>query len=67
MAPLLCPANHLGPPCSSFSVAVTPPRRTKAEPYGKKGLSPAIQAVLDIGNTLMLAALEQPVEIVQAA
>ncbi|MDA8582910.1 hypothetical protein N9L68_01730 [bacterium] len=48
---------HLGPPCSTFSIAVSPPRRSEAWPFGLPGLPADVQALLDTGTKLMLRAL----------
>ena len=44
---------HLGPPCTTFSYAVTPPRRSEEFPKGIPGLAPEVQAVLDEGFSLL--------------
>ena len=43
-----------GPVCSSFSMAVRPPVRSASEPYGKEGISPAMQLKVQVGNDLAL-------------
>ena len=45
---------HLGPPCSSFSVARTPPVRNRKYPYGVPKLSPLDTEKLTAGNALAL-------------
>ena len=49
---------HLGPPCASFSVAVSPPQRSPSEPYGLCTLSDKARAKVEAGTHLMLAAIE---------
>ena len=49
---------HLGPPCASFSVAVSPPQRSPSEPYGICTLSDKARAKVEAGTHLMLAAIE---------
>ena len=41
-----------GPPCSSMSIAVTPPIRTREVPCGKPDLLPPLRAKRRIGNLL---------------
>ena len=49
---------HLGPPCASFSVAVSPPQRSPSEPYGLCTLSDKARAKVEAGTHLILAAIE---------
>ena len=48
---------HLGPPCSSFSVARTPPVRNRQFPYGVPVLSEKDREKLRVGNALALFSL----------
>ena len=41
-----------GPPCSSLSVAVTPPIRCKEFPAGRPGLPPPVRERIRVGNLL---------------
>ena len=41
-----------GPPCSSMSIAVTPPIRSREFPYGKPDLPPPMRAKCRAGNLL---------------
>ena len=41
-----------GPPCSSMSIAVMPPIRSREFPYGKPDLPPPVRAKCRIGNLL---------------
>lgn len=49
---------HLGPPCSSFSVARTPPVRSAARPAGLRGLKGADRRRVEQGNELAAFALD---------
>ena len=48
---------HLGPPCSSFSVARTPPVRNRLHPYGVPELGEKDREKLRAGNALALFSL----------
>lgn len=43
-------AVGLAPVCASFSTAITPPIRTREKPYGVGGLSPKMEAKVQLGN-----------------
>ena len=47
---------HIAPPCTTFTTAVTPPRRTPESPHGRPGLSQAVVAELWRGVRLIMIA-----------